>query len=52
VKVELWLKDCANPRIYEAVKNVFQEGNLVCIEVEDRILKYPTVSIFRVVEHK
>jgi hypothetical protein len=52
VKVELWLKDCANSRIYEKVENVFQEANLLCIEDKTRILKYPISNVFRIVEYK
>lgn len=52
MKIGLWLKDCTNPRTYENVINVFQEGNLVCIDTKDKILKYPIGNVFRVVEYK
>jgi hypothetical protein len=52
MRVELWLRDCANPRTYEHVVNTFQEGALLCIELETRILKYPINNVFRLVEYK
>jgi hypothetical protein len=52
MKIEVWLKDCALPRVYDNVENVFQEGSLICIDTKDRILKYPIGNVFRVVEFK
>ncbi|GIN22615.1 hypothetical protein J1TS3_37490 [Siminovitchia fordii] len=54
MKIELWLKDCANPRVYEDVINLFQEGegSLICIDTKDKILKYPIGNVFRIVEYK
>jgi hypothetical protein len=52
VKIEVWLNDCSEPRIYEKVVNLFQEGQLLCVDLEDKILKYPMSNIFRVVQFK
>jgi hypothetical protein len=52
MKLELWLKDCSEPRLYEDALNLFQEGLLICIDLEDKILKYPSSNVFRIVQYK
>lgn len=52
MRVELWLKETSQPRIYEKVSATYTKGPLFCIYVrEDNVVyKYPLAVIWRITE--
>lgn len=50
MKIEIWFKNARLPRVYEGVLNSYQEDEMFCLQFKDLILKYPTFSIFKIVE--
>lgn len=50
MKVEIYLLGTAQPIIHEGVENTYQKGDLFCIMVKGKSIKYPIQTIFRIVE--
>lgn len=51
MRIEILLKDASQPKKYDNVKDVFQEGNLLCVLMDDKIDKYNMSNIYRIREY-
>lgn len=51
MRFEIWLKNTSLPRIHDKVLNSYQEEELFCLQFQDKIIKYPTASIFTIIEY-
>lgn len=49
MSIELWLKNTAEPRRYDAA-NTYEEGSFLCIQTKNEIVKYPVSDVWRVVQ--